>query len=127
MPNTTGSARAFTEQQWDDARQEMTRVLIARARQGRPIAYSEVVTRVHAIKLDYYDPLLNKMLGEISEDEDRAGRGMLSVLVVYKDGDMKPGPGFFELATHLGRDTSDELSCWLAEFEYVTRYWRDHR
>ena len=36
-----------------------------------------------------------------------AGRGMLSVIVVHKQGDMQPGPGFFELAQRLGRDTSD--------------------
>jgi hypothetical protein len=51
---------------------------------------------------------------------------MLTVLVVYKDGEMKPGPGFFDLATSLGRDASDELACWVAEYEFVTRYWREH-
>lgn len=95
----------------------MTQVLIGRARQGRPIAYSEVVQHVRSISLDYYDPLLNKMLGEISESEDGQERGMLTVLVVYKDGDMKPGPGFFELATRLGRDASDELACWVPEYD----------
>jgi hypothetical protein len=48
------------------------------------------------------------MLGEISL-EGAAGRGMLSVIVVHKDGDMQPGPGFFELAEELDRDTSDIL------------------
>jgi len=38
------------------------------------------------------------MLGEISQEEDAAGRGMLSVIVVHKVGDMQPGPGFFQLA-----------------------------
>ena len=35
------------------------------------------------------------MLGEISSAEDAAGRGMLTVVVVHKAGDMQPGPGFF--------------------------------
>jgi len=39
----------------------------------------------------------------------KVGRGMLSVIVVHKEGDMQPGPGFFELAGELGRDTSDIL------------------
>ena len=117
----------FTEQEWLDAGREMTDVLIGRARQGRPIAYSDLVTHIESIRLDYFDPLLNKMLGEISSSENGQGRGMLTVLVVYKDGDMKPGPGFFELATALGRDASDELACWVAEYEYVTRYWQQHR
>lgn len=117
---------SFTEEQWQDARREMTQVLIARARQGRPIAYSDLVQRVRSITLDYYDPLLNRMLGEISASEDGQGHGMLTVPVVYKDGDMKPCPGFFELATQLGRDASDELACWVAEYKFVTRYWQQH-
>ena len=35
------------------------------------------------------------MLGDISSAEDDAGRGLLTVVVVHKSGDMKPGPGFF--------------------------------
>ena len=49
------------------------------------------------------------MLGEISSEEDAAGRGMLTVLVVHRAGDMQPGPGFFELAKQLGRNTSNIL------------------
>ena len=55
------------------------------------------------------------MLGQISEEEDAAGRGMLSVLVVHKDGDKMPGPGFFTLAKKLGRDISDRDKCWSDE------------
>jgi hypothetical protein len=117
----------FTEQEWLDARHEMTRILIGRARQGRPIAYSELVQHVTSISFDHYDPLLNKMLGEISKSENEQERGMLTVLVVYKDGEMKPGPGFFELATRLGRNASDDLACWVTEYEYVTRYWQQRR
>jgi len=61
----------FTEQEWQDARREMSHVLIGRARQGRPIAYSDLVQRVRSITFDYYDPLLNKVLGEISASEDK--------------------------------------------------------
>ena len=115
-----------TKPAWDAARSEMREVLVRQARLGRPIAYSELVTRVASLRLDYHDPLLNQMLGEISESEDREGRGMLTVLVVYKDGEMRPGPGFFELAKQLGRDTSDLLACWVREYEDVVRYWQSH-
>jgi hypothetical protein len=63
------------------------------------------------------------MLGEISADEDAAGRGMLSVIVVHKSGDMQPGPGFFELARDLGRDTSDILVCWITELKKAHAAW----
>jgi hypothetical protein len=64
------------------------------------------------------------MLGEISEDENAAGCGMLSVIVVHKYGDMQPGPGFFELARKLDRDTSNILECWVAELHRVHAAWR---
>ena len=49
------------------------------------------------------------MLGKISEEENAGGRGMLSVVVCHRDGDLQPGPGFFRLVKKLGRDTSDKL------------------
>lgn len=51
-----------------------------------------------------------QILGEISEDEVRAGRPMLSALAVSVNG--KPGPGFYTLAKQLnllddGRDAAE--------------------
>ena len=70
-----------------------------------------------------YGKRLFHMLGEISSAEDADGRGMLTVVVVHKVGDMQPGPGFFELAKSLGRDTGDILKCWVAELHKVHAYW----
>ena len=47
----------------------------------------------------------------------------MSALVVHKIGDMQPGPGFFELAEELGKDTSDILRCWMAELKKVHSSW----
>lgn len=46
---------------------------------------------------------------------------MLSALVVHKEGDMQPGPGFFDLAKRLGKDVTDIDMCWLSEFKKVHR------
>ncbi len=86
--------------------------------------YSELVTRIQAIQFDAYDTRLFQLLGEISEEEDEAGRGMISALVVHKTGDMQPGPGFFNVAKDLGRDTSDLLKCWISEVKKVHAHWR---
>jgi hypothetical protein len=59
------------------------------------------------------------MLGEISSSEDEAGLGLLSVIVVHKDGDMMPGPGFFELAEELGRRFEDRTVFWITELKRV--------
>jgi predicted Rossmann-fold nucleotide-binding protein len=53
--------------------------------------------------------LLAHLLDQISREENADDRGMLSVVVVYKDGDMQPGNGFYKLGKQLGKDTSDKL------------------
>ena len=70
---------------------------------------------------------LDTLLMQISEEEDDAGRGMLSVIVVHKNGDMQPGRGFFELAKERGRNTSDILACWIAELNKVHAYWEERK
>jgi hypothetical protein len=67
------------------------------------------------------------LLGEIAREEDDAGRGMLTVVVVHKTGDMQPGPGFFELAQELGRDTSDIDKCWIDELVRVFKVWASRK
>lgn len=101
----------------------MRDILIERAKVRGMIPYSELVENITAIQLDPHSYALAHMLGEISEDEDNGGRGMLTVIVVHKFGDMQPGPGFFELAEKLGRDTSDILKCWIDELKKVHAYW----
>jgi hypothetical protein len=59
----------------------------------------------------------------LSSEEAAAGRGMLTAVVVRKYGDKKPGPGFFELAKHLGRDTNDTDTCWIEELNIVYAIW----
>lgn len=98
----------MTDAQW---KEEMRSALISRARDGRPISYTDLTGQVHAINFSPDDHALHYMLGQVSEEEDAAGRGMLSVIVIHRDGDMMPGTGFFKLAKKLGRDTSDLLRC----------------
>jgi hypothetical protein len=109
--------------QWDKAKEEMRQVLISRAALRGTIPYSELVQKVHAIRLEPDAYPFHAMLGEISTAEDQAGRGMLTVIVVHKDGDMQPGPGFFNLAGRLGHDTSDRLTFWVGELDKVYAAW----
>jgi hypothetical protein len=59
------------------------------------------------------------MLGELSEEEHAAGRGMLSVAVGRLDVDGQPGPDLFPLVRKLGRDPTDETTCWVEELKRV--------
>jgi len=79
------------------------------------VPYSDLAWKIKAVHLEAHDQRLFDLLGKISSEEDAAGRGMLSAVVVHKFGDRQPGPGFFELAEELGRDTSDILKCWVDE------------
>lgn len=113
----------FAQEDWDAAKEEARAIMIERAKARGMIPYSDLVKQIRSIKLDAHDRRLFHMLGEISSDENAAGRGMLTVVVVHKMGDMQPGPGFFELAKQLGRDTSHILECWVEELHEVHRIW----
>lgn len=113
----------FTPKEWSAAKCEAKDILADRAKVRGMIPYSDLAARIKSVRLEAHDQRLFHLLGEISEEEDASGRGMLSVIVVHKVGDMQPGPGFFELAKQLGRDTSDILACWVAELKKVHAHW----
>src|SRR5262249_48392643 len=114
----------FPIELWDAARNQAHEVLVAQARVGKSVAYSELVGRIGAIHLEPDSHALAALLGEISTDEDESGGGMLSVLLVHKTGDMMPGNGFFELAARLGKDVSDRDKLWIQEFNRVLLAWK---
>jgi hypothetical protein len=64
------------------------------------------------------------LLGQISVEEHEAGRGMLSVLVVHKSGDFRPGTGFFDLARLLGHKSRDRDKVWSEDFKKVKAAWK---
>lgn len=108
---------------WEQAKEDARAVIAERARVRGMIPYSELVSGIHAIQFDPHDAQLFHLLGEISKEEDEAGRGMMTALVVHKYGDMEPGPGFFELAQELGRNASDVTKCWIEECKVVHAAW----
>lgn len=116
----------YSEPDWEKAKKQATDALVKVARRKGRIAYSELASYISAISIEAHDPRMFHLLGEISTAEDQAGRGMLTAIVVHKSGDMQPGPGFFELAKSLGKDTSDPLAYWVSEFNKVHDYWANH-
>jgi hypothetical protein len=54
---------------------------------------------------------LPQFLAEISTEKAKAARGM-TALVVRKNGEQRPGSGFFELAQRVGYDVSDPEKFW---------------
>jgi hypothetical protein len=112
----------FDEAQWEAAKTEGKTILSGYAKRQKMVLYSEFVKQLHSVYLESHDVRLFYLLGQISTEEDAAGRGMLSALVVKKDRGL-PGTGFFELAHDLGHDTKDILTFWINEVNKVFAAW----
>jgi len=76
------------------------------------------------LKGSYMGREVGHILGEISEDEVKAGRPMLSAIAVSVDG--KPGQGFFSLARDLGRlaESEDKAAYWEKEKLLAYEVWK---
>jgi hypothetical protein len=107
---------------WERAKTEAIRAIVA---QAGPIFYSELTTHIGSIGFGPHDVSFHHLLGQISVEEDAAGRGMLSALVVHKDDGM-PGQGFFDLAQRLGRNVADRERCWSEEVTLVLSHFPSH-
>ena len=113
----------FSEHDWNAAKEEARQAMIAVARHGDVISYSDLVRKITRCSLEPTDPRLAHMLGEISSEEDEGGRGLLTAVVVHKGGDERPGPGFFELARSLGYEIADRDRFWIQELRKVRDAW----
>ena len=104
---------------WDKAKAEAWTILerIAKTKE-KPIFYSELNRKISAISFQPDGHDFHNMLGQLSEQSDQDGKGLISALVVHKE-DERPGNGFFTLAKELGRDISDRERCWIAEVDRV--------
>ena len=80
-----------------------------------PIAYSDLGS---SLSPPIIPVNLSEFLDAINRSEHRAGRGLLSTLVVNKETGI-PGDGFFGLAEELGRDITDRRHCWENELRRV--------
>jgi molybdopterin synthase catalytic subunit len=121
-----GFNHGFPQSEWDAAKEEARQIMIGCAKSRRMIPYSDLVRQITSIRLEAHDGRLSHFLGEIASEEDDRGRGLLTVVVVHKSGDMQPGPGFFELAQSRGRNTANIVSCWVEELKRVFSYWSIH-
>ncbi len=106
----------FAESDWRLAKQEAVAAMIKRAKRGRTMTYTDLCNEIEAIRFDPHDPRLPHFLGQISTEEDAAGRGMITAVVVHKS-DGHPGKGFFELARRLGRTVLNEEAAWISELQ----------
>ncbi len=112
----------FQEQQWEVGKSEMFEIVKGVAKLKGTITYGDLAQKLTTIKLQPHDYAMHVMLGEISGEEDKNGRGMLSAVVVNKETG-KPGKGFFQYASELRRDVRDEETFWIQEISQVYDSW----
>jgi hypothetical protein len=105
-------------------RAELKAILAEVARRRALISYVELVACISSAHLPPNDPAIGALLGELSADEDDAGRGLLSALVVRQDTGL-PGTGFFRMAAGRGRSVDDRRACWEQERDRVYGVWAD--
>ena len=101
--------------------------LIVAARHRGTVIYQEIA-EIMGLPLtgSYMGAEVGWVLGEISEDEHRQGRPMLSAIAVGSSG--LPGSGFYGLARELGKledDTNEgERHFWVEEKAAVYDTWK---
>ena len=115
----------FSVGAWKAAKAEGKAALVECARAKQMISYTDFIHHICSISFETpYDSRLPRFLAEISTEEAKAGRGMMTALVVRKNSDQRPGGGFFELAERLGYDVSDPEKFWLEEVNKVFATWQ---
>ena len=113
----------LTDGGWELAKAQGKAVLAECARDKKMISYIDFMHQIRSISFETpHDSRLPQLLAEISADEAKAGRGMMTALVV-RNRDQRPGAGFFQLAQRLGYDVSDPEKFWLQEVNKVFASW----
>ncbi len=107
--------------------EETRGILVDVARGWGTISYTDLCRKIGSISVEPDSHALAHILGEVSAGEDRKGKGMLSVLVVYKNSsDLRPGPGFFNLAREVGYELPDreaEDAFWIKQSKKIYEEW----
>jgi hypothetical protein len=117
--------QGFTDATWEIAKAQGKALLAQCARDKKIISYADFMHQIHSISFKTpHDSRLPQLLAEISTEEAKAGRGMMTALVVRKNSDHKPGAGFFELAKRLGYDVFDSEKFWIEEVNKVFSSWQ---
>lgn len=101
------------------ALEEAREILASVAHERQTIHYKELALQIKSERIHWRGAKLGDLLGRLSEDEWRAGRGFLSAVAVLK-GWAIPSDGFFRMAASvLRREIKDKHAFWVEERERV--------
>jgi hypothetical protein len=103
---------------------EIRDLLIIQAKKKKTVSYGELCGKLSTTTLKPDDPLLHKILGELSEESHKAGRGLLSVVVTGHVNNL-PGDGFFSMADGMGYKIVNRKQFVKDQIDDVHRKYRD--
>lgn len=112
-------------ERWAEAKKKATEAIGARIRRCKLITHGELYDAIKdtvQFPRHHQDERLRYLLGQISEDQDDAGRGLIGAVVVRKD-DSHPGRGWYKLAEQRGREMKPADRCWAEELMYLSKIW----
>jgi hypothetical protein len=114
------------DEDWEAVKARVREELVAAARHGTPIYYSDITNRISAFD-GPHSHALAWMLGEISQESWKA-EGLLLSAFAYLKYDHVPGTGFFDLAEKLvpgfPADELGRLTWWGRHVETIHRRYR---
>jgi hypothetical protein len=116
--SATSTIFGFTNQAWEAAKREAVCAIVRAAQGERMITYSELARAITSIQVEPHDYAMDRLLDEISKEEDAAGRGILTALVVTKENSV-PAEGFWGSARDIGRQYTDKDAMWAAEVDRI--------
>ena len=95
---------------------------------GDGISYTDFTKRITAFQFQPHSQMLDQLLYDISSHEVAANRPMLSVLVRHKEGDLRPGSGFYVAGIRLKRKkpSEDNETFRIRELKAVRSFWSGH-
>ena len=111
--------------EWQELYKVVWSILEYQAKINQAISYGELCQKITRYKLKPNDEALHKILGEISVDEVRNGKGMLSVFCGKENQSLMPGNGFFKLAIDLGKQFGNKKDFVQLEREKIHQKLRD--
>ncbi|MGE5309138.1 MAG: hypothetical protein ACM3OC_08645 [Deltaproteobacteria bacterium] len=121
----------FNTPEWEKFKDELRSILRKTAERRGLISYPELAKLVTAVSLHVENPdelfVLAGALAEISERENKAGRGIISAIVVRRPGDELPAQEFFALAQSLGKRYRDKTIFWVEACRKVHDSWAEKK
>ena len=115
----------FKAEAWERAKLEAICAIVRAGRTDNVIFYSDLAKQISSVPLEPHSYAMDRLLDEISKEEDAAGRGILTALVVLKDQGV-PASGFWASAIDIGRDVKDQLAFWAEETRRVMEECKKH-